>query len=87
MAKGKRKSTPRFECEAPPCIHVVADERRKIFRVFIEDEESIVPVDSKVLAEACEALQRVRELGYREAKDDVNEDYLARKYLDARPVE
>ncbi len=86
MGRG-RKGTPKFECEAPPCIHVVVDDRRKIFRVFIEDEESIVPVDSRILVEACERLRQVLEAGYREAKDDVNEDYLARKYLDARPVE
>lgn len=80
MARKKR-----YPCPEPPCIHVVFDERRKIFRVFIEDQyeggETIVTtIPADRLRRACAELRGVEEMGYREA-DDNETDFLARRYL------
>lgn len=89
-----RKRRPReakrtYKCEDFPCIHVVIDDRRKRFKVFIEDyvepidEAYIIPVSASRLAEACEELDRILAEGYREAEGE-EIDELARKYLGAR---
>ncbi len=75
-----------YRCDEPPCIHVVFDERKRILQVLFEDKEYIIPVPVKVLLKACEDLKRALEMGGREASG-IEVDELARKYLNATPVE
>lgn len=75
-----------YRCDEPPCIHVVIDERKRLVQVFFEDEEYITPVPLKVLLRACEDIKKAMGLGAREASG-AEVDELARKYLDATPVE
>ncbi len=96
MAKAKKnrrsKEAPLpkdYECREPPCIHVVVDERRKIFKIFVEDYDIIIPVPFEKAVEACRKIRIVEELasqGYKEAYGDET-DYLARRYLKAEPSE
>ena len=85
MAKGKKRDKRVYNCPEPPCIHVVVDERKGIFKVFVEDYDLIIPIPVEEVSRACKSLE---ELGYtgREAYGD-EVDYLARKYLDAEPKE
>jgi len=74
-----------YPCVDPPCIHVVYDDRRKIFKVFIEDQyeggETIVTsIPAEKLRKACADLRTVTEKNYREA-DEAETDFLARRYL------
>lgn len=85
-----RKSKLDYKCEQPPCIHVVFDNKKKLFKIFVEDYNIIIPVPLEKALEACQLIARAGELadneGYREAwGDDI--DYLARKYLNAEPTE
>lgn len=82
----QRSAVKVYRCDEPPCMHVVFDERKKILQVFFEDEEYITPVPVKVLLKACEDLKRALEMGCREASG-IEVDELARKYLNATPVE
>ncbi len=79
-----------FECDSPPCIHVVVDERKKVFKVFLEDYEVIAPIPLEKVVAACESVRRLREMvsreGFREAEGD-EVDRLARRYLRAEPYE
>ncbi|MCE4600634.1 MAG: hypothetical protein F7C38_03615 [Desulfurococcales archaeon] len=87
--KKKRGSEPRrtLQCDNPPCIHVVYDERRRIYAIFIEfDEENIFPIEAEMLEAACRDLAKARGMGLREANPQET-DFLAVKYLNARPVE
>jgi hypothetical protein len=80
------KKSETYTCKSYPCIHIVIDDRRKIFKVFIEDYDYIMPIELSKLREACEKLASDPRLKrYREAKED-EEDYLARKYLGAEPI-
>jgi len=87
---GKGSPLPKdYECSEPPCVHVVVDERRKIFKIFIEDYDIIIPLPFEKAVEACRKISVVEELasqGYREAHGD-DTDYLARRYLKAEPSE
>ena len=85
MARRERRGRREYACQYPPCIHVVYDDRRKLFKVFIEydydgGQTIVVSIDSGMLANACSVLRFVRENGFREA-EDTDIDYLARKYL------
>jgi len=76
-----------YECREHPCIHVVIDRRKGIFKVFIEDYDRIIPLSFEELVKAWtivsgEALGKK----LREARNN-EVDYLARKYLEAEPVE
>jgi len=76
-----------YYCDAPPCIHVVYDERRKIYRVFIEESDGgLVSIPVSKLEKACNELSWLKSRGYREA-DMAETDFLARRYLGARPEE
>ncbi len=82
--KGRKTRREKFVCDNPPCIHVVIDERRRIFKAFIEDltDEGpiFIPLALPELKKACERLNLALEAGMREATVDET-DYLARKYL------
>lgn len=76
----------RYECRDPPCLHVVIDERRKIYAVFVElDEENIYQVGARELEKACRLLEEIRGRRFREAGLDET-DYLATRYLGASPA-
>ncbi|WP_460123653.1 hypothetical protein [Stetteria hydrogenophila] len=85
--RGARQGLPReYRCDEPPCIHVVLDERKKMVQVFFEDEEYITPIPADKLLKACEELREALNKKYREASGS-EVDELARKYLNATPVE
>lgn len=87
--KGKHGSGSKrsLQCVNPPCIHVVYDERRRIYAIFVEvDEENIFRVEAGMLESACRELARAKDMGLREASLQET-DFLAIKYLNARPVE
>ncbi len=87
MAGGRRKpqGPRRYRCTDPPCLHIVIDERRGIFKIFLEDYDGlIIPIPVNTLKRACSSLSETE--GLREALDD-EVDYLARKYLEAEPKE
>ena len=66
---------------------MVYDERRRIYAIFVEvDEENIFPVEAGMLESACRELARAKDMGLREASLPET-DFLAIKYLNARPVE
>jgi len=76
-----------YSCVKPPCIHVVADDRRKIYAVFIEiDDKNIFELDPRILENACIRLREVKDRKYRRANLQET-DFLAIRYLDAKPVE
>ena len=79
---GKPKTV--YQCPEPPCIHIVVDERRRVFKVFIEDYDMIIPIPVEELSKACNRLRGIEKL--REAYGD-EVDYLARRYLEAEPRE
>ncbi|RLG86294.1 MAG: hypothetical protein DRO39_03535, partial [Thermoprotei archaeon] len=57
-----------YECNDPPCIHVVSDERRRVFAVFVEDwDGNILPVPSNELEKAARRLRELARRGFREA--------------------
>ncbi|BAF34814.1 hypothetical protein APE_2021a [Aeropyrum pernix K1] len=85
-----RRVEKSYRCDNPPCIHVVVDSRRKIFKVFLEDYNVIAPIPFDKVIAACEDVKTLKNLveneGFREAEaEDV--DMLARKYLGAEPYE
>ena len=76
-----------YECDAPPCVHVVVDEAQKIFAVFIEDwDGNILLIKAEEILKAANAIREVLSEGYKEAIP-TQADYLARKYLNAEPIE
>ncbi len=76
-----------YFCKNPPCIHIVRDSRRKIYAVFLEvDEENIFELDPDVFESTCRALERVKSRGFRRASSQ-EVDFLAIKYLNARPAD
>ena len=86
QGRGGRAQRDPYRCESYPCIHIVFDDRRKIFRIFVEDYDYIMPIDVSELREACRILESDPRLKrYREARGE-EEDYLARKYLGAEPL-
>ncbi|BAN90739.1 hypothetical protein [Aeropyrum camini] len=85
-----RKVEKSYRCDNPPCIHVVVDSRRKIFKIFLEDYNLIAPIPFERAIAACEDIKSLKSLaeneGFREAVDE-EVDMLARKYLGAEPFE
>ncbi len=76
-----------YFCAKPPCIHIVWDDRRKIYAVFVEiDDRNIFELDPDTLEKACRELQEVRGRKYRRANLQET-DFLAIRYLRAKPVE
>ncbi len=77
----------RYECEDPPCLHVVVDYSRKVFAVFLETAEGdIIYIPFDKLAEAYSKASSLVSKRFREARGrDV--DYLAQEHLGAEPVE
>ncbi len=87
-SRGEPLASETHECKQPPCIHVIIDPRKRIFKIFVEDYNVIAPISLEAVREACSKLRRLAELieqGYREARGD-EVDFLARKYLEAVPV-
>ncbi len=77
----------KYECENPPCIHVVLDPRRKRYAVFIEDAEgSILYIEAEKVLTAAKEIEKLKRAKFREAEGD-EVDELAREYLGAEPVE
>ncbi len=84
--EASRSKSPKYKCEKPPCVHIVVDDRRKIFKVFIEDYDYIMPIEISKIIKACKLIESDPRLKrYREALDD-EIDYLARRYLEAEPL-
>jgi len=83
-----KRSGEDYTCSDPPCIHVVYDEKKRIFKVFVEDYNVIIPIPLERFLQACGKLRDLRNRGggrgYREAVHE-EVDYLARKYLEAEP--
>ncbi len=76
-----------YECNSPPCVHLVVDYPRRRLAVFIETGEGeliYVPLErlERAVDEARELLRR----RFREARGG-EVDELAREYLGAEPVE
>ncbi|MCI4396189.1 MAG: hypothetical protein GU347_02680 [Desulfurococcales archaeon] len=72
------------ECEYPPCLHVVADDRRKRFAIFFEDSEGIIIwLEKEKLDEAMKKISELTKKGYQEEKDLDRIDELARTKLSA----
>jgi hypothetical protein len=88
--RGKKWQEVSYHCEYPPCIHVVVDERKRIFKVFVEheygDDTMVVSIPTEKLEKACRILSKVTREGLREASD-LEIDDLARKYLNVTPYE
>ena len=77
----------KYECENPPCIHVVPDRRRKMFAVFFEDYEgNVLYVESSKIKEAHRRIVELERKHYREAMGD-EIDQIAREKLNVEPVE
>lgn len=76
-----------YRCREAPCIHVVIDDNRGVFKVFVEDRDVIIPVPLERVRELCERLVALRsKQGLREANEREC-DFLAKRYLDAEPLE
>ncbi len=76
-----------YECENPPCIHVVVDDAQRIFAVFVEDwEGNILLIRADEVVKAAERIKHLIDNEYREASPN-QADYLARHYLNAEPIE
>lgn len=82
----RKKSKEVYTCPEPPCIHVIVDERKGIFKVFVEDYDTIIPIPVEELSKACRSLDEGLHRVNREAYGS-EVDYLARKYLNAKPKE
>jgi len=76
------------ECEEYPCIHVVVDNKSRLYAIFIEDwDGNVIPVKSSEIEKAYKELAKLRREGYREASEASELDRLAREGLGAEPVE
>ncbi len=90
MKRGGRRErqAKRYTCPNPPCLHVVVDERKGMFKVFFDDGEILQPIPASVLESACRELAEARSSAPRLREAEAEEiDYLARKYLHAEPVD
>lgn len=77
----------KYECEKPPCLHLVIDYPTKKFAVFLEDysgEVVWIPV-SKIL-NITEDVRKLLTKHFKEAEAD-EVDELAIKYLEVEPIE
>ncbi len=86
-AMDKRGTKTVYRCDNPPCIHIVVDERRGIYKVFVEDYDRIIPIPGKELAKACSKLASSVSRGRLREATEGETDFLARRYLEAEPVE
>jgi len=88
LGRRRRERRPRFVCDDPPCIYVVFDDRRKLYKVFIEESDGVVvAIPTRKMSGACALLEELTREGYREAVLDNDIDFLARRYLKVEPVE
>ncbi len=79
-------ATRRYECDDPPCIHVVFDVRRKRYGVFVEDSEgNILYIPASKVERAANRISELRSTHFKEAAG-TEIDELARKYLGAELV-
>ncbi len=91
MSSGKRAGFRgdllQEKCEECPCFHLVVDDHKKIFKIFLEDCEGIVvAVGYNQVRKLCGRIGEVRQARLREASADET-DYLARKYLGLEVIE
>ena len=92
MARGKSPERIRGDilgedCVECPCFHLVVDDHKKIFKVFLEDCEGIVvAVNFNQVRKLCGRISEVKQQKLREASLEET-DYLARKYLGLEIVE
>jgi len=87
MGRRRKERRPRFACDEPPCIYVVFDDRRKIYKVFVEETgDYIIAIPTRKISGACALLEELTREGYREATLDHEIDYLARRYLKVKPA-
>ncbi len=76
-----------YECNQPPCIHVVVDYPRRRLAVFLETGDSeIIHIPLEKLLEACREASELKRRRFREAQGD-EIDEIAEEYLGAAPVE
>ena len=76
-----------YECEDPPCLHVVVDYPRKRLAVFLETSDGdIIYVPLGKLVEACRVTGELTRRRFREATGD-EIDELAEQYLGAVKLE
>ena len=75
------------ECLTPPCIHVVADNARKLYAVFIEDSEGeLTWIRADEVVKAFRIIEKLSSKGFREAVDEEVDD-LAYQEFGALPLE
>lgn len=74
-------------CDNPPCLHVVSDEKKKNYAIFIEDSNGIILwIERDKLLEAYKKLMDLEKRGFKEATlEEVDE--LARIKLGAEREE
>lgn len=83
----KTMSKKKYECETPPCIHVIPDYQKKKYAVFFEDDEgNVIYIESSKVKKAYEELIDLEKKRFKEAKGD-EIDYIARTYLEVEPIE
>lgn len=76
-----------FECDDPPCLHVVVDYSKKRLAVFLETSDGdIVFIPFDRLEQAYKIASSLLARRFREAQGD-EIDELAREYLGAEPLE
>ncbi len=76
-----------YECEEPPCLHVVVDYPRKLFAVFLETSDGeIVYIPLERLEKAYREATELARRHFREARGE-EIDRLARDFLEAEPIE
>ncbi len=76
-----------YECENPPCIHVVVDYPRRRLAVFLETGDGeIIHIPFNRIEEAYKRASELLRRRFREASGD-EVDELAAEYLGAEPLE
>jgi hypothetical protein len=82
-----RTSYKSYECEDPPCLHVVVDYPRKVFAIFLETSDGeIVYIPFEKVEKAYLEAKELTSKRFREANGD-EIDRLASEFLGAEPVE
>ena len=77
----------RYECDRPPCLHVVVDYGRKLFAVFMETSEGeVIHIPFEKLERAYKMSSSLLAKRFSEARG-LDIDYLAMEYLGAEPFE
>ncbi|ABM80193.1 hypothetical protein [Hyperthermus butylicus] len=76
-----------YECEKPPCLHVVVDYRRKRFAVFLETADGdLIHIPAERIEDAYNKIVALRSRRFREAVGS-EVDEIAEDILGAVPVE